>query len=48
MKKKLIWSMLLAIPLFTISMGEMMGLPLPGVINPHTNCAGARHYVSWA
>jgi len=37
MKKKLILSMLLAIPLFTISMGEMMGLPLPEVISPHVN-----------
>jgi Cu+-exporting ATPase len=37
MKKKLIWSMLLAIPLFTISMGEMIGLTLPGIINPHSH-----------
>lgn len=37
MKKKLILSMLLAIPLFTISMGEMIGLPLPDIINPHTH-----------
>ncbi|AGF78823.1 copper/silver-translocating P-type ATPase [Desulfocapsa sulfexigens DSM 10523] len=37
MKKNLIFSMLLAIPLFTISMGEMMGLPLPEVLNPHTH-----------
>lgn len=35
MKKKLIWSMLLAVPLLTISMGEMIGLPLPEMINPH-------------
>jgi len=40
MKKKLILSMLLAIPLFTISMGEMVGLPLPAVISPHLNPAG--------
>ncbi len=40
MKKKLIFSMLLAIPLFTISMGEMVGLPLPGFISPHLNPAG--------
>jgi len=39
MKKKLIFSMLLAVPLFTISMGEMMGLPLPGIISPHTHPA---------
>ena len=37
MKKKLIFSMLLAIPLFTISMGEMIGLPLPEIIDPHVN-----------
>ncbi|HID69686.1 MAG TPA: heavy metal translocating P-type ATPase, partial [Desulfobacterales bacterium] len=39
MKQKLIYSMLLAIPLFGISMGEMMGLPLPEIINPHTHPA---------
>ena len=39
MKKKLIWSMLLAIPLLIISMGEMMGLPLPRTINPHSHPA---------
>jgi len=37
MKKKLIWSMLLAIPLLIISMGEMVGLPLPEFINPHSH-----------
>ncbi|HIP39627.1 MAG TPA: heavy metal translocating P-type ATPase, partial [Desulfocapsa sulfexigens] len=40
MKKTLIFSMLLAIPLFTISMGEMVGLPLPEFISPHLNPAG--------
>lgn len=40
MKKKLIFSMLLAIPLFTISMGEMVGLPLPEFISPQINPAG--------
>ena len=39
MKKKLIASMLLAIPLFTVSMGEMIGLPMPEIINPHSNPA---------
>jgi len=39
MKKKLIYSMLLAIPLFVISMGEMMGLPLPEIINPYMHPA---------
>jgi Cu+-exporting ATPase len=39
MKKKLVWSMLLAIPLLTISMGEMMGLPLPEIISPHIHPA---------
>ena len=37
MKKRLILSMILAVPLFLISMGEMMGLPLPGMISPHTH-----------
>ena len=37
MKTKLIWSMLLAIPLFAISMGEMIGLTLPAIINPHSH-----------
>lgn len=37
MKKKLILSMLLAIPLLIISMGEMMGLPLPDIISPHSH-----------
>lgn len=37
MKKKLIWSMLFAIPLFGVSMGEMMGLPLPEIISPHSH-----------
>lgn len=34
MKRKLIGSMLLAIPLLMISMGEMIGLPLPDRISP--------------
>jgi len=37
MKKKLIASMLLAVPLFTISMGEMIGVPLPESISPHSH-----------
>lgn len=37
MKKNLIFSMLLAVPLFGISMGEMMGLPLPEAVNPHAH-----------
>ncbi len=37
MKKNLIFAMLLTIPLFTISMGEMMGLPLPEYINPQSH-----------
>lgn len=40
MKKKLVFSMLLAVPLLSISMGEMVGLPMPGLINPHTSPAG--------
>ena len=39
MKQKLIYSMLLAIPLFGVSMGEMLGLPLPEIINPHMHPA---------
>ena len=35
MKTKLIWSLGLAALLLLISMGEMLGLPLPSVINPH-------------
>ncbi len=34
MKQNLIFSMLLVVPLLLISMGEMMGLPLPEVITP--------------
>jgi P-type Cu+ transporter len=37
MKKQLIWSMLLAVPLFCISMGEMIGLTLPELFNPHSH-----------
>ncbi len=37
MKRNVIWSMLLAVPLLTISMGEMLGLPLPGGIDPQQN-----------
>ncbi len=37
MKRKLIFSMALAIPLLILSMGEMMGLPLPDLLNPHTH-----------
>ena len=35
MKQRLFWSLGLAAILLTISMGEMLGLPLPAVINPH-------------
>ncbi len=37
MKKNLIGSLLLVIPLVYISMGEMIGLPLPSLLNPHLN-----------
>ncbi|MBC8316710.1 MAG: copper-translocating P-type ATPase [Desulfobulbaceae bacterium] len=40
MKKKLMASLGLAVPLLIISMGEMMGLRLPGFINPHHSPAG--------
>lgn len=35
MKMRLFWSLGLAAILLLVSMGEMMGLPLPSVINPH-------------
>ena len=35
MKIRLVWSLGLAALLLLISMGEMLGLPLPEVINPH-------------
>ncbi len=37
MKKNLIFTMFLAIPLLLISMGEMMGLPLPDRMSPHSH-----------
>ena len=37
MKKKLIFSACFAIPLFYISMGHMVGLPVPGFMNPQSN-----------
>lgn len=39
MRKQLFLSMSLAIPLFAISMGEMLGLPLPQKIHPHSHPA---------
>ncbi len=35
MKQRLFWSLGLAGVLLTVSMGEMLGLPLPGLIAPH-------------
>ncbi|MDD3620328.1 MAG: heavy metal translocating P-type ATPase [Desulfobulbaceae bacterium] len=35
MKKRLIAMLLLTVPLLTVSMGEMMGLRLPRIIDPH-------------
>jgi Cu+-exporting ATPase len=35
MKMRLFWSLGLAAILLIVSMGEMLGLPLPSVINPH-------------
>ena len=37
MKKRLIGTFIFAVPLLVISMGEMMGLRLPSLINPHVN-----------
>ncbi|PIE73682.1 MAG: copper-translocating P-type ATPase [Deltaproteobacteria bacterium] len=35
MKRNLLYCLVLAVPLFIIAMGEMIGLPLPQVISPH-------------
>ena len=37
MKKRLFWSFLFLIPLFYISMGHMMGAPLPAFLTGHEN-----------
>mgnify|MGYP001623066003 FL=1 len=37
MKKRLIWSFLFLVPLFYISMGHMMGMPLPPILSGHEN-----------
>ena len=37
MKRRLIGALLLAVPLLFISMGEMIGLPLPSLLDPHAN-----------
>ena len=37
MKKRLIWSFLFLVPLFYISMGHMMGMPLPEILSGHEN-----------
>lgn len=37
MKKRLIWSLVFLIPLFYISMGHMMGAPLPGIFHGTEN-----------
>ena len=37
MKSRLIWSFVFLIPLFYISMGHMMGAPLPGFLLGHEN-----------
>lgn len=36
-KNRLIWSAIFAIPLVIISMGPMMGLPVPSIIDPNIN-----------
>lgn len=35
--RKFIFSLIFAVPLFYISMGHMVGMPLPQIINPQTN-----------
>lgn len=37
MKRRLIWSFVFLIPLFYLSMGHMMGAPLPGIFLGHEN-----------
>ncbi len=37
MKKRLIWSFIFLVPLFYISMGHMMGMPLPSILLGHEN-----------
>ena len=37
MKKRLIWSFVFLVPLFYISMGHMMGMPLPTILLGHEN-----------
>ena len=37
MKRRLIWSFVFLIPLFYISMGHMLGAPLPGILLGHEN-----------
>lgn len=37
MKRRLIGALVLVIPLLYISMGEMIGLPIPSLLNPHTH-----------
>ena len=36
-RNRFIWSLIFAIPLIVISMGSMMGLTLPSIINPSVN-----------
>ncbi len=40
MRRNLICSLALALPLLTLSMGEMLGLPLPTWLDPHLRPAG--------
>lgn len=40
MKRRFLVSLIFMIPLFYISMGHMMGLPVPEIINPHSNNVG--------
>jgi P-type Cu+ transporter len=35
LRSKLILAMAFAVPIFVISMGEMVGLPMPGLLSPH-------------
>ncbi|MGE4299364.1 MAG: heavy metal translocating P-type ATPase [Desulfovibrionaceae bacterium] len=44
MRLRLYTAFLFAVPLLTLSMGEMMGLPLPGVLSPHASPASALRF----
>jgi Cu+-exporting ATPase len=36
LRSRLVWSLILAVPLFLLSMGDLLGIPLPGALHPTT------------